>query len=99
ESAFAYFTEHIKENALYLLDEPENSLSPKRQEELAAFISDSARFFGCQFIIATHSPFLLALNGAKIYDLDSAPSVPRKWTELENVRVYRDFFEKHKDKF
>lgn len=99
ESAFAYFTEHIKENALYLLDEPENSLSPKLQLELAAFISDSARFFGCQFIIATHSPFLLALNEAKIYDLDSTPSVPRKWTELENVRVYRDFFEKHKDKF
>ena len=99
ESAMAYFTEQIKENALYLLDEPENSLSPKLQLELAAFISDSARFFGCQFIIATHSPFLLALNEAKIYDLDSTPSVPRKWTELENVRVYRDFFEKHKDKF
>ena len=99
ESAFAYFTEHIRENALYLLDEPENSLSPKLQQELAAFIEDSARFFGCQFIIATHSPFLLALGGAKIYDLDSVPAAPKKWTELENVRVYRDFFEKHKNKF
>ncbi len=99
ESAFAYFTEHIKENALYLLDEPENSLSPKLQLELATFIEDSARFFGCQFIIATHSPFLLATKGAKIYDLDSVPAEPRKWTELENVRIYRDFFEKHKNKF
>ncbi|MBQ7290539.1 MAG: AAA family ATPase [Clostridia bacterium] len=99
ESAFLYFTEHIKENALYLLDEPENSLSPKLQRELAAFLSDSARFFGCQFIISTHSPFLLSLNGAKIYDLDAVPAEERKWTELENVKIYHDFFEEHKKEF
>lgn len=49
----------VRENGLYLLDEPENSLSPERQQELLKFLEDSARFFGCQFIIATHSPFLL----------------------------------------
>ena len=58
ESAFMYFTDKIKENGLYLLDEPENSLSPERQQELLKFLEDSTRFFGCQFIIATHSPFL-----------------------------------------
>ena len=84
---------------LYLLDEPENSLSAKLQEELAKFIEDSARFYGCQFIISTHSPFLLALKGARIYDLDAVPARVRRWTELENVRVYRDFFEKHRDAF
>ena len=99
ESAFAYFTDHIKENALYLLDEPENSLSPKLQLELALFLSDSARFFGCQCIIATHSPFLLSMQGAQIYDLDTAPVSVKKWTELENVKIYRDFFEKHKNEF
>ena len=73
ESAFYYFTQRIQENALYLLDEPENSLSPGKQLELVKFLEDSARFFGCQFIIATHSPFLLSLKGAKVYDLDAGP--------------------------
>ena len=99
ESAFAYFSDRIGENALYVLDEPENSLSAKLQEELAKFIEDSARFYGCQFIISTHSPFLLALKGARIYDLDAVPARVRRWSELENVRVYRDFFEKHRDAF
>lgn len=99
ESAFHYFTNEIKENALYLLDEPENSLSAAYQTELAGFIEDSARFYGCQFIIATHSPFLLAVKGAKIYDLDARPVCEKRWTELENVRIYRDFFEKHRGDF
>ena len=99
ESAFRYFTEKIEENGLYLLDEPENSLSPKRQLELMKFIEDSARFFGCQFIISTHSPFLLSLKEAKIYDLDSEPVEVKKWTQLENVRTFYDFFKQHEDKF
>ena len=99
ESAFIYFTEKIGENGLYLLDEPENSLSPKRQMELMSFLEESARFFGCQFIISTHSPFLLAMNGAKIYNLDENPVEVERWTNLENVRTYYDFFKTHKDKF
>ncbi|MBB2184609.1 AAA family ATPase [Lachnospiraceae bacterium MD1] len=99
ESAFLYFTEKIGENGLYLLDEPENSLSPKRQMELMSFIEDSARFFGCQFIISTHSPFLLAMKGARIYNLDENPVMMRRWTELENVRTYYDFFKKHEKEF
>jgi predicted ATPase len=99
ESAFRYFTEKIGENGLYILDEPENSLSPKRQMELKSFIEDSVRFFGCQFIISTHSPFLLAMQGAKIYDLDKNPADIRRWTELDNVRIYREFFKAHDDEF
>lgn len=99
ESAFLYFTEKIGEKGLYLLDEPENSLSPKRQLELTKFIEDSARFFGCQFIISTHSPFLLAMTGAKIYDLDENPVDVKRWTELENVRTYYEFFKKHNREF
>ena len=99
ESAFKYFTEKIGENGLYILDEPENSLSPKRQMELTTFIEESARYFGCQFIISTHSPFLLAMRGAKIYDLDENPVQTKLWTELENVRAYYDFFQKHKSEF
>ncbi|MBU5472463.1 AAA family ATPase [Roseburia sp. MSJ-14] len=99
ESAFIYFADKIKESGLYLLDEPENSLSPERQQELLQFIEDSARFFGCQFVIATHSPFLLSLKGAKIYDLDENPVDVKKWTELESVRVYYEFFKKHEREF
>ena len=99
ESAFIYFSEKINENGLYLLDEPENSLSPERQQELLRFLQDSARFFGCQFIIATHSPFLLSMDGAKIYDMDEEPVDVKRWTELENVRAYYDFFKKHEHEF
>ncbi len=99
ESAFLYFTEKIEENGLYILDEPENSLSPRRQMELMKFIEDSARFFGCQFIISTHSPFLLSMRGAKIYDLDENPVDVKIWTELENVRTYYKFFKRYEDEF
>ncbi|MBP3645001.1 MAG: AAA family ATPase [Clostridia bacterium] len=99
ESAYFYFTSKIQDNGLYLLDEPENSLSPLRQQELCRFLEDSARFYGCQFVIATHSPFLLALKGAKIYDLDADPAHVRRWTDLPSVRAYFDFFMQHKRSF
>ena len=99
ESAFLYFSEKIRENSLYLLDEPENSLSPARQQELVRFLEDSARFYGCQFLIATHSPFLLSIKGAKIYDLDEDPVDVKKWTQLENVRMYYEFFKRHEKEF
>ena len=99
ESAYAYFTEYIRENALYLLDEPENSLSAALQVKLAGFIEEAVRFYNCQFIISTHSPFLLAMRDAKIYDLDANSARERDWTELENVRIYQSFFEKHRNKF
>ncbi|MBE6713942.1 MAG: ATP-binding cassette domain-containing protein [Ruminococcaceae bacterium] len=98
ESAFAYFAKEIGENALYLLDEPENSLSVVKQKELARLLEDSARFYNCQFIISTHSPILLSMKGARIYDLDSCPVRVRRWTELENVREWFDFFEENRDK-
>ncbi|XJS52113.1 AAA family ATPase [Tissierella carlieri] len=99
ESAFLYFTEKIEENGLYLLDEPENSLFPKRQMKLMKFIEDSARFFDCQFIISTHSPFFLAMHGAKIYNLDENPIQVKRWTELENLRIYYEFFKKYESEF
>jgi predicted ATPase len=99
ENAFLYFMEKIEENGLYLLDEPENSLSPERQLEFVKFIEDSVRFFGCQFIISTHSPFLLAMRDAKIYDLDETPVKPKPWTLLKNVQIYHQFFEEHRRDF
>ncbi len=99
ESAYAYFMDKLRENALYLLDEPENSLSVQLQKKLAVYLEEAVRFYGCQLIISTHSPFLLSLKGAKIYDLDSVPVETKKWTELENVLVWHEFFEEHKHEF
>ena len=99
ESASQYFIERITENALYLLDEPENSLSPERQLDLIRYLEESARFFNCQFIIATHSPFILSIKGAKIYDLDSVPAKTKLWTELKNVQLYYEFFKVHEHQF
>ena len=99
ETAFKYFTDQIQENALYLLDEPENSLSVQRQRELAQFLEDSARFFGCQIILATHSPILLSMKGARVYDLDQRPIQTRKWTDLPAVRAWHEFFQAHADEF
>ena len=99
ESAFFYFTHKIEENGLYLLDEPENSLSPERQLELLKFLENSARFFGCQLVIATHSPFLLSMRGAAVYDMDAEPVCRRRWTELPAVRAYWSFFQRHQREF
>ncbi len=91
ENAILFFEREINENNLYLLDEPENSMSPALQLELKAIIENHARFFNCQFIIATHSPFLLSASGAKIYDLGGEVKV-RKWQELENIKAYYELF-------
>lgn len=99
ESAYRYFVRHIKENGVYILDEPENSLSPAMQLELIKFIQDSIRHFNCQFIIATHSPFILAMDNALIYDMDQAPVCTRDWHLLDNVMTYYDFFASRSDEF
>lgn len=95
ESALHYFTNQIQDNGLYLLDEPENSLSVPFQKELAGFLADSVRFFSCQVILSTHSLFLLAMPGAVVYDLDQRPIRAAAWTQLPAVRAYRDFFREH----
>ena len=99
ESALAFFVEAISGEGLYLLDEPENSLSPYNQIQLKYYLEDSVRNHGCQFILSTHSPFLLSLRYAKIYDIDRVPVATCRWTELENVRTYHDFFREHEEEF
>ena len=99
ETAMHFFTQNITQNALYLLDEPENSLSVEKQSELCEFLYTSARYMCCQFIISTHSPVLLSMRDARIYDLGSLPVSVKPWTELGNVRKWFDFFLSHRDDF
>lgn len=91
--------ENILPDTLYLLDEPEVSLSPQNQVKLAEQINQMARYLGVQFVIATHSPFMLGILEAKIYNLDTKDYQVQNWSELENVRYFYEFFEKRKKEF
>ena len=100
ETAIQYFEDNLVPDSLYLLDEPEVSLSPANQVKLAEEINRMARLLGCQFIIATHSPFMLGtLSDAKIYNLDTSDYRLARWSELENVRYFYDFFKAREHEF
>ena len=74
-----------------MLDEPEAALSPQRQLALLALIHDLAAHRGSQFVIATHSPILMAYPGARIYQLDAAGIGSVAYHDTEHYRVTRDF--------
>lgn len=99
ETSIQYFEEYLQPDALYLLDEPEVSLSPANQVKLAEEINKMARLLECQFIIATHSPFMLGTMNAKIYDIDSKEYDVAKWSDLENVQYFYNFFKEHENEF
>lgn len=99
ENGFKYFTDAIQPGGLYLLDEPENSLSSEMQLELVQYIQGMARFYDCQFIMSTHSPFILSIPYARIYNMDEVPVKTCNWTELPNIRIFYDFFKDHANEF
>lgn len=90
ESFLDLFNGRVYPGGLYLLDEPETPLSPQRQIALLGLIIDAARE-SAQFIIATHSPILLACPGARILSFDTVPISDANYEDLEHVRVTRDF--------
>ena len=76
-------------NGLYLLDEPETPLSPIHQLSLLSLIMAMLES-DCQFIIATHSPILMALPGATILQFDQSIEAVA-WDDVEHVEVTRSF--------
>jgi predicted ATPase len=90
ESFLELFQSRFVPGGLYLLDEPEAPLSPQSQLALIAMIGDmvAAR---AQFIIATHSPILLAFPGATIYAFHGGITTTVPYAELEHVKLTRDF--------
>lgn len=92
ETAISFFEHIFEPNTLYLLDEPENSFSPKLQLVLKKLIEKYAYLFNCQFIIASHSPFVLAIESAKVYNLDKNPATECRWQELENMKLFYQLF-------
>jgi predicted ATPase len=90
ESFFALFKNRFRDNGLYVLDEPEAALSPTRQVEFLALMHDSIRR-GCQFVIATHSPIILAYPDARIHLLDRQGIRDVAYTDTEHYQVTRRF--------
>lgn len=100
ETAMEFFYNNINEPGVYLLDEPENSLSALHQRELAEFLFESVRFFDAQVIISTHSPFMLSIPNVKIYNLDEVENVVTEdWTSLSNMIEYYNLFSRFFDDF
>jgi predicted ATPase len=90
QSFLRLFQSRFVPGGLYLLDEPEAPLSPQSQLALMAMMSDMIGQ-DAQFIVATHSPILLAFPGATIYSFDRAPVEAVAYDELEHVVLTREF--------
>lgn len=93
ESFIRLFNSRITPNGLYILDEPAVPLSPLRQLTLLHIIKKMSEEQNCQFIIATHSPILLAYSKGIIYSLDKGEIEKVEWQDLESIQLLKDFFE------
>jgi predicted ATPase len=94
----SYFENRYKLRGLYLLDEPENALSPKTQLQFLSLIKKMTEKGHAQFIIATHSPLLLAAPNSSIYSFDYSPVQLVDYEETSHYQVYREFMN-NRDKY
>ena len=87
----SYFRSRYKIKGIYFLDEPETALSPGSQLELLEILSENSQAGHAQFIIATHSPILLACENAEIYSFDHSPIRVIEYRETGHYRIYKRF--------
>ena len=90
ESYLDFFSSRIKDNQIYLLDEPETPLSIQNQLTLTAMIIEASKR-GCQFIIATHSPVITAIPGAIIYEIQNNEFKKIEYEEIESIQLLKQF--------
>ena len=93
QSIMSFFRSRYKIKGLYLLDEPETALSPKSQIELLKLLQEMSALGHAQFIIATHSPILMACPGSVIYSFDASPVKTIHYEETEHYKIYKAFME------
>jgi len=93
QSLMSFFKARFKIKGIYFMDEPETALSPKTQLDLLKVLKDMSHAGHAQFVIATHSPILLACPGAKIYSFDNMPVKQIDYEETEQFQVYKDFMQ------
>jgi predicted ATPase len=90
ESFLTLMTQRFRGQGLYILDEPEAALSPQRQLAVLSRLHDLVEE-GSQFIVATHSPILMAYPGAAIFHCSPDGVVPIDYEDTEHFSVTRDF--------
>ena len=95
QSLLSYFKHRYQIKGLYLMDEPETALSPRSQLELLDFLQKMAQAGHAQFIIATHSPILLACPDAVIYSFDHVPLQKIAYEQTEHYQIYKHFMANH----
>lgn len=93
QSLMSFFRSRYKLKGLYLLDEPETALSPKTQLDLLRLLQEMGNEGEAQFIIATHSPILMACPRGRIYTFDEIPVRTIDYHETEHYRIYKEFME------
>jgi len=93
QSLMSFFRARYRIKGLYLMDEPETALSPKSQLELLKLLQEMSALGHAQFIVATHSPILLACPGAIIYSFDHSPVRTLRYEDTEHYQVYKSFME------
>lgn len=97
ESYLDFFKSRVKDNGIYLLDEPETPLSIQNQLTLLTMLMDASTR-GCQFIIATHSPILAAFPDAIIYEIKSNQFIKTTYDTVDSIKLLKDFLN-HKDHY
>lgn len=93
QSLMSFFRSRYQIKGLYLLDEPETALSPRSQIDMLTLIRNMIGDGHAQFIIATHSPILLACPSATIYSFDHPTVLPVNYEETDTYRIYKSFLE------
>jgi predicted ATPase len=93
QSLMSYFKSRYKIRGLYFLDEPETALSPKSQLDLLDVLTEMSRNGHAQFIIATHSPIIMAVSGAAVKNFDSIPVTDIAFEDTEHYKVYKMFMD------
>jgi predicted ATPase len=91
QSLMSFFRSRFQIKGLYLLDEPETALSAKRQLELLQLLHQLSNNGTAQFIIATHSPILLACPNATILSFDKPVIETIEYEQTEHYQIYKDF--------
>lgn len=92
ESFLELIDSRMTTDGFYVLDEPESALSFVGQLHLLAAIGEACRS-GAQFLIATHSPLLMAVPGARIYELDEHGATPVAYDDVAAVGLWRNFLD------
>lgn len=93
EGFLRFFNNRITGKGLYLIDEPEAALSPARQLSLIKIIMDAVKERGSQFIIATHSPIIMAMPDAQVLHFDEGTIIETPYNETNHFQLTKSFIE------